>query len=360
MNRYNAQKNNILKYRSPRRKRGFVSLVFTSNSIKKVGLALSLCAILFLLTFGIISLPALNKIGVASTVVFAHNDELEKLKTDAMWLFSIASPFFTKKQNRTESEQKEFVQLETNIKKETKKSNGLELKNETEYGINPVDLLKETPKLLTNTPKVLIVHTHGSESYTQSEKYQYTPNGNYRTQDTEFNVIKIGEKLAQSLEARGVEVIHDKTINDFPSYNDSYNKTEKIIKSHLEADSDIAFVFDIHRDAVGDGDNIVKFVADINGESVAQVMIVCGTDTNLNHPQWEKNLLLALHIQNYMQERYPDFLRPLNIRKERFNMHLSEGSLLFEVGTNGNTMEEALRSAEILGNTIGEFINGLK
>jgi len=360
MNRYNAQKNNILKYRSPRRKRGFVSLVFTSNSIKKVGLALSLCSLLFLMTFGIISLPALNKIGVASTVVFARNNELEKLKTDAMWLFSIASPFFTKKQIQPESEQKEIVQLETNIKKETNKSNGLELKNETEYDINPQLLVKEKPKLKTNTPKVLIVHTHGSESYTQSEKYQYTPSGNYRTQDTKFNVIKVGEKLAESLRVHGVEVIHDKSINDFPSYNDSYNKTEKIIKSHLEADSDIAFVFDIHRDAVGDGDNIVKFVADVNGKTAAQVMIVCGTDTNLKHPHWEKNLLLALHIQNHIEERCPDLMRPLNIRKERFNMHLSEGSLLFEVGTNGNTMEEALRSAEILGNTIGEFINGLK
>ena len=220
-------------------------------------------------------------------------------------------------------------------------------------------ILSQNQITVPKDAKVLIVHTHGSESYTQSKDYTYTPNGNFRTQDKKFNVIRVGEELASRLRSMGVEVIHDKSINDFPSYNDSYNKTEAIIKKHLEEDSKIRFVFDIHRDAVGEGDNMVKFVSDVRGKEVAQVMMVCGTDTNLENPHWMENLRLALHIQSKLEEDYPGFLRPLNLRKERFNMHLTKGSILFEIGTSGNTMEEALLAADYLGEGLGSIINSL-
>ncbi len=241
------------------------------------------------------------------------------------------------------------------IREETVHTNGVEIKNETAYTPDPHTILSETLNINKNA-KVLIVHTHGSESYTPSKKYSYEHSGNYRTRDSNYNMIRVGEELKKALEAKGIKVIHDKTINDYPSYSDSYNKTEKLIRSHLEKDKSIEFVFDIHRDAVGTPDNTIKFTADIGGKNVAQVMTVCGTDTNLENPVWEENLRLAVHMQNYFNVNYPGFLRPINLRKERFNMHLTTGSLLFEVGTNGNTLDEALRAAKILGDGIGEFI----
>jgi stage II sporulation protein P len=57
---------------------------------------------------------------------------------------------------------------------------------------------------------------------------------------------------------------------------------------------------------------------------------------------------VSKEIQKNLEEMHPGFLRPLNLRKERFNMHKTKGSLLFEIGTHGNTQLEALRSAEIL------------
>lgn len=86
-------------------------------------------------------------------------------------------------------------------------------------------------------------------------------------------------------------------------------------------------------------------------------MIVCGTDTNLENPDWQENLHLALHIQSHLQNKYPGFMRPLNLRRERFNMHLTTGSMLFEIGTNGNTLEEALTAARYLGDGIADIIN---
>ncbi|MBQ6842159.1 MAG: stage II sporulation protein P, partial [Firmicutes bacterium] len=71
-------------------------------------------------------------------------------------------------------------------------------------------------------PKILIVHTHGSEAYTPETGSAYQPLENYRTLQTERSVIRVGQVLAQTLEDAGISVIHDTAVNDYPSYNDSY------------------------------------------------------------------------------------------------------------------------------------------
>ncbi len=275
-------------------------------------------------------------------------------------LYQGVSPLFFVKEALPEEEEEPPPLPKVSITAQNGASRGIDIKNETSYTLDTISLLNEKIQLSTQNPKVLIVHTHGSESYTASQNYNYVPSGNYRTQDTDFNVIRVGEELTKHLRKKGIEVIHDKTINDYPSYNDSYNKTGKIIEKYLKEDSDICFVFDIHRDAVGEGENIVKFVSDVKGEKTAQVMIVCGTDVNLENPDWQENLKLAIHIQDKFERDYPSFLRPLNLRKERFNMHLSKGSLLFEMGTNGNTMDEALTAAKFLGEGLGDIINNIE
>jgi stage II sporulation protein P len=81
----------------------------------------------------------------------------------------------------------------------------------------------------------------------------------------------------------------------------------------------------------------------VNGVSTAKVMIVCGTDAmGLEHPYWRENFKLASKIQNAAQIMYPGMMRPINLRRERFNMHTTKGSLLFEIGSNGNTLDQAI------------------
>ncbi len=337
-------------------KRSFVAFTLTGASIR-----LMVAVILFMLIVPI-AFSALRGTGFFDTLVrtgvsYAHpffKSEKKTFSGTKVILLNLVSPLFEEKQIVME---KKLELPKISIVEKNVYSNSLDIKNETEYNIDVPAMLNESFAISTNKPKVLIVHTHGSESYTQSKKYSYTPNGNYRTQDLNYNVVRVGEELAKNLEKNGIDVIHDKTINDYPSYNDSYNKTAKIIQKHIEKDPDIAFVFDIHRDAVGEGDNVVKFVSEVRGENTAQVMIVCGTDTNLENPDWMENLKLALKIQSKFETDYPGFLRPLNLRKERFNMHLTTGSLLFEVGTNGNTLDEALASARFLAEGLSDIIN---
>ena len=120
-------------------------------------------------------------------------------------------------------------------------------------------------------------------------------------------------------------------------------------------------VIDLHRDAyVYPNGTKLRVEADVNGESCAQVMLVLGTDSmGLYHPYWRTNLSLAAKIQSAADVMYPGMMRPINLRRERFNMHVTKGSLLVEIGSNGNTLTEAKTAAENLGTAIAAaLLNG--
>ena len=275
-------------------------------------------------------------------------------------MIAYASPMFSPKEADSAESEPPAPKAENSpkIKNQNNSSADIEVKNETDYSIDTAKLVKENLTLNPDLSKpcVLIVHTHASESYTSSAAYPYEQTGNFRTQDSERNMLRVGDEVAKYLEKGGVKVIHDKTINDYPSYNDSYNKTENVIKKNLEKYPTIKFVFDIHRDALGDSETGIKFTSNIGGDVAAQVMTVCGSDTNLPNPNWQNNFVLALKIQQYFNKKYPTLMRPVNLRRERFNMHLTSGSLLFEVGTNSNTLDEALAAARYLGRGLTDLI----
>ncbi|MBC8595564.1 stage II sporulation protein P [Qingrenia yutianensis] len=257
------------------------------------------------------------------------------------------------------SENENSVQ-KPNIKETKMVSKNLQIKNETDYKIDVQSLLSEKPAFTKTDgqPLVLIMHTHSSEAYESNGEYQTSDTD--RTQDANYNVIKVGDKLTEMLEDKGISVIHDKTVHDYPSYTHSYKKSLETIERNLKEHPSIKIVFDVHRDALGDAQNKVKFTADINGEKAAQAMLVCGTNSmGLWFDNWEDNLRFAMQIQDRLERCYPGLARPVNIRRERFNLHATRGSVLIEVGTNGNTLDEALVCAKYLGDTLADVINDL-
>lgn len=232
----------------------------------------------------------------------------------------------------------------------------LEIRNETTYAPDIYSLLYAP--LSFKNPEILIVHTHGSESYKNDDLNYYHETDSDRTTDTQLNVIRVGEELAKELNKYGFKVTHAKDINDYPSYNKSYNKTLEVINYYLKRNKNIQVVLDIHRDSIVKNDGTkLKFTSKIDNENVAQVMIVCGTNqAGLDNDTWQENLKFALKMQNFMEINYPGFARPLNLRQERFNTHATTGSMIIEVGTSGNTLQEALQSTKYLANTIKEIL----
>jgi len=233
---------------------------------------------------------------------------------------------------------------------------GVYVKNETSLKIDVAALLEQQSPVSGN-PQILIIHTHGSEAFRPDEAYPYIPTDVERTEDIQFNVVRLGDEMRKVFEAQGFRVVHDKTIYDQPSYKGSYGRslaaTEKIIADN----PDISVVIDLHRDSIQTADGkIYKTSTQVGGQTAAQLMLVIGTnDSGLNHPNWKKNLTLALHLQKQLNRAYPGLMRPINLRKERFNGHATTGSLLLEVGSSGNTLGEAIVSAKAFAEIMGEF-----
>ncbi len=238
-------------------------------------------------------------------------------------------------------------------------SNVVTIKNQTSYKVDTKDILSaKKPFTLPENPKVLIIHTHGTESYVPSEKYQFTYTTNSRTTDINYNVVAIGTALENELKNMGIDVIHDKSMYDYPEYNSSYDKAYYAIRNTLNKNPDIAMVIDLHRDAVNstDGEKI-KLTGSVKGEKAAQIMFVVGTDEcGFKHPYWKDNLKFASMLQTNLAKIDVSLIRPINLRTSRFNQHFTKGSLIVEVGTNGNTLDEALVSAKYLAVAIRDTI----
>ena len=212
--------------------------------------------------------------------------------------------------------------------------------------------------LTGSEPRVLILHTHATESYTrQGEDYQES--SAFRTLNEDYNMVSVGTRVAQLLQAAGIPVIHDRQLHDYPSYNGSYNHARKAIQTVLEEYPGIRLVLDLHRDAAGDLHNQFRPVVAVDGADTARIMLVMGTDTGgLTHPDWQENLSLGLKLQAQLERQAPGITRPLSLRSQRFNQDLTRGSLLIEMGAAGNSHAEALRAAEQLAKAIIALAKG--
>lgn len=206
-------------------------------------------------------------------------------------------------------------------------------------------------------PKVLIVHTHGSEAYTMPEGQEYVSSGDCRTTDCDFNVVRVGDELARVLEDAGIEALHDKTLYDYPEYSGAYGRSQQAAEDAIAAYPTISLVLDIHRDAISDADgNPYKVVSNVAGINAAQMSFIIGTDGGgLEHPAWKENLKFAAALQQQILEDYPTLMRPVSVRNSRYNQHVSPGALLVEMGAAGNSLDEALLSARLLGKALADM-----
>ena len=238
---------------------------------------------------------------------------------------------------------------------EIQAAKGMAVTNSTSISVNTAELLAEPLgyTLSGNEPQILIVHTHTTESYTDSGKTKYTASDSDRSTDETKNMTAVGKALAETLTQKGISVIHDTTVHDYPAYNGSYNRSKATVLANLEKYRSIKIVLDIHRDGIVRSDGTkVKVACEIDGAKASQCMFVVGTNALLQHDNWRENMRLACKLQNKANELYPNLMRPINLREQRFNQQLSTGALIIEVGSNGNTLDESVYSARLMGNVI--------
>ena len=244
--------------------------------------------------------------------------------------------------------------------------NGIYIKNSTGLSVDIKQELASSLELKiakTSEPQVLIVHTHATESYMMEERDYYTAADASRSTDNSKNVIKVGEIIAETLKNGGIGVIHDKTQHDHPSYNGSYTRAAKTINEYLNKYPSIKVVIDVHRDSIAmTGNDKAKPTAEINGKKAAQVMLVVGSETGsvTGFPNWRQNFRLALRYQQTLEIMYPGLARQMLFASRKYNMNLTKGSMLLEVGTDSNTLEEACYSGELAGKALASLLNTLR
>ena len=245
----------------------------------------------------------------------------------------------------------------------------VKVQNRTDKNIDIDKIVKEGANLKIadkTKPTVLIYHTHTHECYVQLDKGFYMKGETTQSADSAQNVVRVGDAIVDRLEKAGFAVIHDTAIHD-DDYNNSYADSGKAIDKILKQYPTIEVTIDIHRDSVGvegDSDARTSLVKEIAGKKAAQVMIISGCEENAikDFPDWYDNLHFALGLQKQFSEDFPGLARPLYFADRRYNMYKTKNSVLIEVGSDGNTLEQAVYSGKLVGaalvNYLGKYVQG--
>lgn len=238
----------------------------------------------------------------------------------------------------------------------------VKVKNVNKTDIDIASILKEKIDLSVSKdkPSVLIFHTHTTETYQILDRGFYETDFKTRTKDSGQNMLRVGKAICEEIEKLGYKVIHDTEIHDL-SYNGAYAHSRKKVEEYLKKYPTIQIVLDIHRDAIQQNDGTkIKPTATIQGKKAAQIMIISGCQEKgnpiENFPDWRYNLTFAVHLQNMLETLFQGITRPLYFCPRKYNMNLSHCSLLVEVGSDANTLEEAVYTGKCLGVAVGEIM----
>lgn len=210
-----------------------------------------------------------------------------------------------------------------------------------------------TLKATNDKPQILVYHTHSQEEFIDS-----------RPGVEGDTVVGLGNVLVEYLENDyGYNVVHDKSQYDIMGgeldRNLAYNYAGKGIQKILKKYPSIEVIIDIHRDGAA------KRVTKINGENTARIMLFNGLSRNtkgeidyLDNEYLEDNLAFSLQLQLKGRELFPGLMYKNYLHAYRYNMHLRKKTMLAEVGTDKNTVEEAKNSMKYLAVILHEVLEG--
>jgi len=203
---------------------------------------------------------------------------------------------------------------------------------------------KPEPVVFGDEPAVLIVHTHATESYLPASE------GNYHTKARENSVRDVGNVLAETLEANGIASVHDQTLHDSPSYNQSYSRSYDTTAELLEKYPSIICVIDLHRDAIAS--DAPAAIVSVSGKTCAKYSYVVSTAVET----YGDNLKFINAMNNTAAENFAGFTGKVLERGYKYNQNLSSKYMLLEIGYNRNDITEARNTAEIFGEILAETL----
>ena len=207
--------------------------------------------------------------------------------------------------------------------------------------------------------RVYLYHTHTYEAYEMDGENRYKPTETWRTADHEYNMVRVGEELAERLREAGIFVTHDTTDYEPPRLSTAYSRSLEGLKEAAEDGYDL--YIDLHRDSYskGNGPNVVE----VEGKPAARLLILIGQGTGSaldEKPNWEANEKAAQTISDFLNARAENLCRGVSLKSGRYNQQAATPSMLIEVGNNKNTLPEALNAMEPLARAICQYFDSLE
>lgn len=200
-------------------------------------------------------------------------------------------------------------------------------------------------------PLVYIYNSHQAEQYQGKalEAYNITPGVMMASYIFQDKLIKLDV---------GTMVMEDNLI-DYMNLNNmkhagSYKASRHFATKTINENPDLKLIIDLHRDSIPKDKSTVV----INNKALAKIVFVIGNE----HDNYEQNLEIANKLNDMIKEKYPNLTRGVLIKGGKgnngiYNQDLSPKSLLLELGSNTNTIDEVLNTIELLAPIIAEYVH---
>jgi stage II sporulation protein P len=207
---------------------------------------------------------------------------------------------------------------------------------------------EKTIPALTGESLVCIYNTHTGETYSLTD-------GVERLDGKRGGVVTAAAALQEELESiYGIKVARSDNIND-TNYNTSYIESEKTARELLSANPKTSVIFDIHRDS---GKTREQSVVEIDGQTLAPLLFIVGSDARRPFPAWRQNYAFAVELSDKINEKYPGLSLGVRVKDGLYNQSLHPRAVLLEVGTTENSCEEAVRSARLIAGVVAGIVGG--
>ncbi|MDF2548131.1 MAG: hypothetical protein K0R93_3029 [Anaerosolibacter sp.] len=206
-------------------------------------------------------------------------------------------------------------------------------------------------KLDDKKPTIFIFHTHATESYLPES------GGNFHSlENRKYTVRQVGDQLEEHLLKKGYKLIHDDTVHDHPSYEQSYIRSLETLTRNLKEQPSLKIVLDVHRDAVMNQAQANNTIS-IKGEKVAKFQLILGGKND----NYEQLKTFADYFYAKSESMYPGLAKKTLMKDyAKFNQYNSDYYLLIEIGNISNHTDEAIRTAKYVAEIMDSVIQDIK
>lgn len=195
----------------------------------------------------------------------------------------------------------------------------------------------------SSAPMVLILHAHTSEGYADHD-----PDDPVSVLTS--SVVAVGEVLAAELNLAKIPTVHCTVIHD--GEGDAYENAAETIETMMKIYPTIEYVIDLHRMELTDSDgNIIKTCS---AELSAQVRLTVSTAGVLS----KGALSLTLCLRRELNSDGARLCMPIVLTDSEYNAASALYYLKLDVGSLGNSSEEALAAARSFAEAFAEIVLG--